>query len=98
MLSATHGVGQNIYNFTQFYFNPSLLNSSYTGSDGRPAVFLSYKKQWAGMTGTPSIANLNVQAPLPSHVNVGLNLNNDTNGLLNTYSVLFTGGYTLPVA
>lgn len=50
------------------------------------------------MTGSPSIANLNVQAPLPSHVNVGLNLNNDTNGLLNTSSVLFMGGYTLPVA
>lgn len=49
------------------------------------------------MTGSPSIANLNVQAPLPTHVNVGLNLNNDTNGLLSTSSVLFTGGYTLPV-
>ena len=88
---------QTIHQFTQFYFNPSLLNPSFTGSDGRPALFLAYKKQWAGIDGSPSIANVNFQIPLPSRVNIGFNFSNDKNGLLNSSGVLVSGGYTLPV-
>jgi type IX secretion system PorP/SprF family membrane protein len=89
---------QGTYNFTQFYFNPSLLNPSFTGSDGRPALYLSYKKQWAGMDGSPSIGNLSLQAPVNNRLNAGINLSNDKNGLLSTSGVSFTGAYTLPLA
>jgi type IX secretion system PorP/SprF family membrane protein len=61
-------------------------------------MVVSYKKQWLGVTGSPSIANFSLQAPLPNRVNVGLNLTSDKKGLINTSSVLFTGGYTLPIS
>ena len=89
---------QDTYNFTQFYFNPALLNSSLTGVEGRASMFISYRKQWVGVDGSPTIGNFSLQAPLPNRVNIGLNINTYKQGLINTSSVLFTGGYTLPIS
>lgn len=98
LLAQTRLCAQDYYNFTQFYVNPSLLNPSLTGADGKSALFLAYKNQWTGLSGAPRIANLNLQTALPSHLNLGVNLNSDRKGLINTSSLLFTGGYTLPVS
>lgn len=84
--------------FTQFYINPSLLNPSYVGVEGRPALFLSYRKQWVGMDGSPTTMNFNVQTALPSRVNIGLNVNNHQLGLVTSSSAMITGGYTLPMS
>ncbi len=98
LLSFQLSVGQNINNFTQFFFNPAMLNPSLTGVEGRPAMFVSYRKQWVGVQGSPSIGNFSLQAPLPNRVNIGLNLTTDKEGLINTSSVAFMGGYTLPIS
>jgi len=90
--------GQDLQNFTQFYFNPSLINPSMVGVEGRPAMFVSYRKQWLGLNGSPSIANFSIQAPLINRVNVGLSLTSNRQGLINTSSALLTGGYTLPIS
>lgn len=84
--------------FTQFFVNPSLLNPSFVGAEGRPAMFLSYRKQWVGVDGSPSIMNFNFQTALPNRVNLGVNLNNTSMGLVSNSGVLVTGGYTLPLA
>lgn len=84
--------------FTQFYINPSLLNPSYVGVEGRPALFLSYRKQWVGIDGSPSTMNFNVQTALPNQLSLGLNVNNYELGLVSSSSALITGGYTLPLA
>ena len=89
---------QDQNNFTQFYINPSLINPSFTGSDGKLALFFAYRKQWAGLDGSPTIANFNLQAPLPNKVNVGLNLSNNKAGLVSNSAILFTGGYTLALS
>ena len=89
---------QDYYNFVQFYVNPSLVNPAFTGIDGQPAAFLSYKKQWMGISGTPSIGNLSIQTPLPSKVSLGFGFNNDTRGLLSTTSLLLSASYYIPVA
>jgi type IX secretion system PorP/SprF family membrane protein len=89
---------QDITNFTQFYFNPSLINSSLTGIDGQPSLYLSYKKQWAGFPGSPAISNLNLQTSLPSHVGLGVNLNNSKSGQLNISTVHFSGSYSVSLS
>ena len=91
-------LAQDTYNFTQFFFNPALLNPSLTGSDGRLAMYASFRKQWAGIDGAPTIGNFSVQTALPNKVNLGFNASNDKNGLLSTSGLLFTGGYSLPVS
>ncbi len=97
-LISTIGFAQNTANFTQFYFNPALLNSSLTGVEGRASMFISYRKQWVGFNGSPSIGNFSLQTALPNRVNLGLNLATDKQGLINTSSALFSGGYTLPLS
>jgi type IX secretion system PorP/SprF family membrane protein len=89
---------QDTYNYTQFFVNPSLVNPAYTGIDGQPAAFISYKKQWMGFEGAPTIGSLSVQAPLPSRLSVGLNFSNDKRGLLSTSAFMFSNSYYVPVA
>ena len=96
--SYSSSFAQDTYNFTQFFFNPALLNPSLTGSDGRLAMYASFRKQWAGIEGAPTISNFSVQTALPNKVNLGFNASNDKNGLLSTSGLLFTGGYSLPVS
>lgn len=89
--------GQEI-GFTQFFVNPALLNPSFVGAEGRPALYLGYRKQWMGVDGSPTIMNFSFQSALPNRVNVGINVNNTTQGLVTNTGALFTGGYTLPLA
>jgi type IX secretion system PorP/SprF family membrane protein len=89
---------QDYYNFAQFYINPSLINPSFVGIDGQPAAFLAYKKQWMGISGAPSIGNFSIQAPLPSKLGVGLNVGNDSRGVLSSTSLLLSGSYYIPLA
>jgi len=97
-LQIRYAFAQDYHNFVQFYFNPSLLNPSLTGVDGKSSLYFSYKKQWAGIEGAPSIGNVNFQSALQNRVNFGLSMNNDQQGLINTSSVMMTGGYTIPLA
>jgi len=98
MICSYSSFAQDTYNFTQFFFNPALLNPSLTGSDGRLAMYASFRKQWAGIDGAPTIGNFSVQTALPNKLNLGFNASNDKNGLLSTSGLLFTGGYSLPVS
>ncbi len=98
ILSLSKGLfAQDYHNFVQFYLNPSLINPSFIGSDGRTALYVSYKKQWAGLEGAPTFANVNIQGALQNRVSLGLNLNREERGLINTSSFLVTGGYTIPL-
>ncbi|HNP95360.1 MAG TPA: PorP/SprF family type IX secretion system membrane protein [Cyclobacteriaceae bacterium] len=97
MFSFQSVYGQDVSNFVQFYINPSLVNPSLTGVDGKSALYLSYKKQWAGISGAPSIANASLQGTTSKLISFGVNLTNDTQGLLTASSLLFSSGYTIPL-
>ncbi len=86
---------QDLTNFTQFFINPYTFNPSYAGIEGRSALFLAYRKQWAGIEGAPTIANFSFHTPLAGGLNFGLNLANDTRGILNTSGMMLTLGYTV---
>jgi len=89
--------GQEASHFTQFYFNPSSLNPSLTGIDGQSAAFLSYKKQWVGIEGAPTVSQFSFQAPNPTGIALGLNVNQDKRGPVGASSVLLSSGYNIPV-
>ncbi|HKZ38594.1 MAG TPA: PorP/SprF family type IX secretion system membrane protein [Chryseolinea sp.] len=90
--------GQDIVNFTQFFFNPYSLNPSYLGIDGKPSLTLSYRKQWATIEGGPTIANLSLQSPVSKRVAIGLNVHQDARGLLSNSGLLLSLGYNIPLA
>ena len=89
------GVSQDITNQTQFFFNPYTLNPSYAGTEGRPALFLSYRKQWSGIDGAPTISNFSFHNTSKNKLNYGVNFNSDKRGIVNTSSALITIGYTI---
>jgi type IX secretion system PorP/SprF family membrane protein len=86
---------QDIGNFTQFFFNPYSLNPSFAGIDGHGALFLAYRKQWSGIDGSPTIANLSYHTPLKAGLNFGLNIANDKRGILNNSGMLLTAAYAI---
>jgi type IX secretion system PorP/SprF family membrane protein len=88
-------VAQDIVNFTQFFFNPYSINPSYAGIDGKPAVTLSYRKQWANIDGGPTIANLSFHTPATKHLSFGFNVLQDTRGILSNTGLLLTLGYNV---
>jgi type IX secretion system PorP/SprF family membrane protein len=85
-------------NFTQFYLNPYLINSSYAGVDGQTVFSLIYKRQWMGVEGGPAIANVSMHTPVNERTSVGFSITNDKKGLLNNSGILFSLAYSLPVA
>jgi type IX secretion system PorP/SprF family membrane protein len=89
---------QDIVNFTQFFFNPYSINPSYAGIDGKPAVTLSYRKQWANIDGGPTIANLSFHAPATKRLSFGFNVLQDTRGLLSNTGLLLSLGYNISLA
>ncbi len=88
---------QDTGNFTQFFFNPYSLNPSFAGIDGRPAVFLGYRKQWSGIEGGPTISNFSFHTPLKAGLNVGMSAANDKRGILSNSGLLLSAAYSLPL-
>lgn len=87
---------QDTGNFTQFFFNPYSLNPSFAGIDGRGALFLAYRKQWSGIEGSPTIANLSYHGPLKSSgLSMGVNVANDKRGILSNSGLLLTMAYSV---
>lgn len=86
---------QDTGNFTQFFFNPYSLNPSFAGIDGRSALFAAYRKQWAGIEGSPTIYNFSFHTPLKSGLSMGINAANDKRGLLSNSGMLITLGYSV---
>ena len=88
---------QDTGNFTQFFFNPYTLNPSFAGIDGRGAMFLSYRKQWSGIEGGPTISSFSYHTPLKSRLSIGINVANDKRGLLSNSGLFLTAAYSVPL-
>lgn len=95
ILSSISLPGQDIANFTQFFFNPYSLNPSFAGTEGKGAFFAAYRQQWAGVEGAPTIMNFSYHSPLKSGMALGFNVANDKRGLLANTGALMSGSYAL---
>ncbi|MBX7126029.1 MAG: PorP/SprF family type IX secretion system membrane protein [Cyclobacteriaceae bacterium] len=102
LIALLTGVGslaaQDISNQSQFFFNPYVINPSYAGTDGRPALFASYRKQWMNIQGAPAISNFTFHNGTRIGLGYGLNFNNSSRGILNTSSAMFTLSYAIRFA
>ena len=85
---------QETTNFSQFFVDPYSFNPSFAGAEGRAALFITYRRQWADFEGAPAVGNLAFHTALSKNVNFGVNFNNDQRSVLNTSSALMTLGYT----
>ncbi|OJJ23069.1 hypothetical protein BKI52_01575 [marine bacterium AO1-C] len=81
----------------QAYFNPYLYNPAWVGQSGYTQLFAGFNKQWAGVTGSPTIATLSFEKPLESGLSLGGQLVNQTEGPINRLRAQVTGGYKIAV-
>jgi type IX secretion system PorP/SprF family membrane protein len=89
---------QDNTDFVQFFVNSATLNPSYTGIDGQPALYLGYRRQWAGVPDGPQLGQVSLQGLLSKKLSGGVTLSNNSRGLLNSSAFLFTGGYQVTLA
>lgn len=67
-LSAT---AQQEPQYTQYMYNPTVINPAYAGSLGFGSLFSLFRTQWIGLEGAPKTLNLSYHQPLES-TNLGL--------------------------
>jgi type IX secretion system PorP/SprF family membrane protein len=90
-----YSAAQDIINFTHFYLNPSLINSSYVGIDGKTAISLHYRNQWSTIQGGPKVATFSLQSPVTERTSIGLTIANDKRGILIQSGVALVVGYNV---
>ena len=84
--------------FTQYVFDPYLINPSLVGIGNRPEVNVLYRRQYTAIQDGPKTMQFDAQLPLNSRMAIGLNVYNDKSVLLSSTSALLTYGYKIPLA
>ncbi|HAS38905.1 MAG TPA: hypothetical protein DCS93_00430 [Microscillaceae bacterium] len=80
----------------QAYFNSYIYNPAWVGSKEVSQLFVGFKKQWLGVSGSPTVANLTFEKPLgETKASIGAKIINITEGPINSLSTQVTAGYRL---
>lgn len=91
-------VAQQLPLFTQYMFDPYLVNPSMVASTNSPEVNLLYRRQWAKVEDGPKTLQFDAQLPLNKRMALGINIYDDRTVLLSATSALLTFGYKIPLA
>jgi type IX secretion system PorP/SprF family membrane protein len=80
----------------QYILNPLLINPAYAGGRGSLSIAAFYRKQWAGIKGSPETVTLAADSPL-SQGNVGLGFSfvHDKTGVTRDNSISTSYSYTI---
>jgi type IX secretion system PorP/SprF family membrane protein len=89
---------QDNSNFAHYFMNPYSINPSFAGTDGRPSLFLTYRKQWINIEGAPSVANVSFHTPIGKRIGLGLNVTNAERGILNTSSAFLSNSVNVSLS
>jgi type IX secretion system PorP/SprF family membrane protein len=83
--------------YTQYMFNPLVLNPAYAGSREVISIAMVGRNQWAGMEGAPQTQTLSVNSPLQNKkIGLGLHLTADKIGPYQTTGTLASFAYRIP--
>ncbi|WP_290567859.1 PorP/SprF family type IX secretion system membrane protein [Leeuwenhoekiella sp. UBA6783] len=67
--------------YTQYMYNPLVINPAYAGNRGRTSIMLLHRSQWVGLDGAPRTQNLSVHSPIGlGKVGLGFSIINDALG------------------
>ena len=95
-LLASVSFAQQDAQYSQYMFNPLVLNPAYAGSRESISIVALHRNQWIGITGAPKTNTLSVHAPLKNQkLGVGLHLLTDDIGPKSTAGVLGSFAYRI---
>ena len=74
--------------FTQYMFNPAILNPAYVVTKESPSFYLQHRKQWGNFEGSTKTAFMSYQHPsLFQNLGFGLNIVSDNLGPVNNFNL-----------
>ncbi|MGB3779105.1 MAG: PorP/SprF family type IX secretion system membrane protein [Tunicatimonas sp.] len=76
----------------QYFINPFAYNPAAVGAAEQTQFHTSFKKQWTGTEGSPTLATVTFEKPL-DRLSLGANLTNLAEGPFNSLSTHLTAGY-----
>lgn len=84
--------------YTQYIFDPYLINPSMLATTRKSEINLLYRQQWTGIADGPKTLQFNYQHAIDNRMAFGVNVFNDKTILLSSTSVMATFGYKVPLA
>lgn len=82
---------------SQYYNNQYIVNPAFAGMEQGLKLNAAYRKLWSGIPGAPLTQNITADYGFGGKVGVGLNVNNESSGLLRQTRVVGTYAYHLPL-
>ena len=81
---------------SQYYNNPYLVNPAFAGNEEGLKLNAAYRRLWSGIPGAPLTQNITADYGF-KRVGLGLNVNNESAGLLRQTRALSSYAYHLPI-
>ncbi|WP_124981197.1 PorP/SprF family type IX secretion system membrane protein [Nonlabens xiamenensis] len=90
--------GQQDPQYSQYMYNPIVINPAYAGNRGVASIVGLHRSQWVGLDGAPKTQTLSFHTPIAnSRVGLGLSIVNDEIGPADETYVAADFSYTIPV-
>ncbi|UZR93392.1 PorP/SprF family type IX secretion system membrane protein [Chondrinema litorale] len=84
------------FHYTQYSYNPYIINPAYAGSSEALEMVASVRKQWMGIEGAPFSQVFAAHTPIKSkNLGIGLIIANDKVGVHNNYKISTSYAYRL---
>jgi type IX secretion system PorP/SprF family membrane protein len=93
-----YGNSQQFPLYTQYMFNPYMVNPSALATARKSELNLFYRQQWTGIEDGPQTIQVDYQHALDNRMALGVNIYNDESILLSNISTMATFGYKVPLA
>lgn len=82
--------------YSQYMFNPFMINPAYAGSRDALSGVLLFRQQWVGIEGAPSTQTFSMHSGIgKTNLAAGINFVNDVVGPSRNSGLFLTGGYHL---
>lgn len=99
VLTSNYMSAQQDAQYTQYMYNPTVINPAYAGSREVMSIFGLYRTQWVGLEGAPKTGTLSMHTPIEnSRVGLGLSLVNDRIGPSDDTTLAADISYTIDVS
>ncbi len=96
LIGSSDVIAQQDAMYSQYMFNPFVINPGYAGSRESISAVLLYRDQWLGLNGAPTTQTFSIHAPFSAKkMAVGLSVINDKIGPTNSTAAFGTYAYHL---
>lgn len=84
--------------YSQYIYNPYVINPAFVGAGRAFEVNATYRRQWANIEDGPKTLQFDVQYPFNPRVSMGVNVYEDRTVMLSSTTAMLTYGYKVPLA